>query len=179
MSPLHLAPLFHLALVGVPSLQCTLRYPGSKVPGWYPSTWVPGLSSTDNNAPFFHPALVGPRPGEVRQGEPLRDRAKEEEQDVRLHHRTLRHGAHLQRTRQKTRQTDHPKVTADHHHHYVTNNEDDDENFCSFAYFRMAVAHIKSLRGITNTPPNDGTFSFLDCDYHDHLDRHHQCYHNL
>ena len=28
---------------------------------------------------------------------------------------------------------------------------------------RMAVAHIKSLRGITNTPPNDGTYkpSFL------------------
>ena len=23
---------------------------------------------------------------------------------------------------------------------------------------RMAVAHIKSLRGITNTPPNDGTY---------------------
>ena len=111
MSPLHLAPLSHLALVGVPSLQCTLRYPGSKVPGWYPSTWVPGLSSTDNNAPFFHPALVGPRPGEVRQGEPLRDRAEEEEQDVRLHHRALRHGPHLQRPRQKARQADHPEVS--------------------------------------------------------------------
>ena len=27
--------------------------------------------------------------------------------------------------------------------------------------FRMAVAHIKSLRGITNTPPNDGTTFFI------------------
>ena len=88
--PLHLAPLSHLALVvGVPSLQCTLRYPGTQVPGY-----LLALSSTDNNAPFFHPALVGPRPGEVCQGEPLRDRAEEEEQDVRLHHGTLRYGKH-------------------------------------------------------------------------------------
>ena len=66
-------------------------------------------------------------------------------------------GAHLQCPCQKTRQTDHLKVTATdhHHHHYVTDDEVDD-NFCSFANFRMAVAHIKSLRGITNTPPNDG-----------------------
>ena len=31
-----------------------------------------------------------------------------EEQDVRLHHRALRHGPHLQRPCQKTRQADHP-----------------------------------------------------------------------
>ena len=113
-------------------MQCTLfgtqvaRYTWYSVPGRYPpgiylvpgryllGTWttlVATLSSTDNNAPFSHPALVGPRPGEVRQGEPLRDRAEEEEQDVRLHHRALRHGPHLQRPRQKARQADHPKVS--------------------------------------------------------------------
>ena len=36
---------------------------------------------------------------------------------------------------------------------------------------RMAVAHIKSLRGITNTPPNDGTYkpSFLTDNELNHL----------
>ena len=96
-------------------MQCTLfgtqvaRYTWYLVPGRYPpgtylvpgryllGTWttlVATLSSTDNNAPFSHPALVGPRPGEVRKGESLRDRAQEEKQDVGLHHRTLRHGKH-------------------------------------------------------------------------------------
>ena len=130
-------PFPYLPIVGVPSLQCTLRNPGTQVARYlaprFPNPLATGsmawqlvnltrylaaqhlgtcsLSSTDNNAPFSHPALVGPRPGEVRQGEPLRDRAEEEEQDVRLHHRALRHGPHLQRPRQKAGQADHPEVS--------------------------------------------------------------------
>lgn len=44
----------------------------------------------------------------LQPGEPLRDRATEKEQDDRLHHGAVGHGAYLQRAGPQARQAHHP-----------------------------------------------------------------------
>lgn len=55
------------------------------------------------SSPPLPPSLVS-----SLQGEPQWDWKAEAEQDDRLHHRIVRHGAHLQCTSTETRQTNHP-----------------------------------------------------------------------